>query len=131
MGNSGGWGRGPSVFGRLENKKTNYFPNENEMQLKIYLLYAISQHETAMATATRARSAVMTSAMMRPILDTHTSSSPTERTVRSSCRRLEKVLFKKISKFVREMWCCIYLGVRSMVMMAFDWTCISSLSCPV
>ena len=55
LGNSGGWGSGPAVLGRLR--------------------YAISQQETAMATATRARRAVMTRATMNPILETQTSAS--------------------------------------------------------
>ena len=39
----------------------------------------MSQQETAMATATRARRAVMTRAMMNPILETQTSSLPVYR----------------------------------------------------
>lgn len=55
LGNSGGWGRGPVVLG--------------------FLLYAISQHDTATATATRASNAVITNAMMKPIIETHMSST--------------------------------------------------------
>jgi hypothetical protein len=52
LGKSGGWGSGPSLRGRL--------------------LAAISQQDTATATATSASSAVMISAKMNPIIDTHT-----------------------------------------------------------
>ena len=65
LGNSAGWGRGPADLGRRR--------------------YAISQQDTAMATATRASRAVMTRAIINPIFDTHTSSSPRD-PVRGSMR---------------------------------------------
>lgn len=55
FGNSGGCGNGPVVFGRR--------------------LYAISQQDTATATATSAKSAVITRAIIKPIIDTHISST--------------------------------------------------------
>lgn len=55
FGNSGGCGSGPTVFG--------------------WRLYAISQQDTAIATATRASSAVIINATMKPIIDTHMSST--------------------------------------------------------
>lgn len=54
LGKSGGWGRGPAAFGRL--------------------LYAISQHEMATATATNASKVVMIKEMMRPSLGRQTLS---------------------------------------------------------
>lgn len=56
FGNSGGWGNGPVAFGRR--------------------LYAISQQETATATATRANKAVIIKAMINPIMETQMSSTP-------------------------------------------------------
>lgn len=55
LGNSGGCGSGPVAFGLLR--------------------YAINQHETATATATSDSSAVITNAMIRPIIDTQMSST--------------------------------------------------------
>lgn len=73
LGNSGGWGNGPAVLGLF--------------------LYAINQQETAMATATRARRAVMTRAIIKPILETQTSASAamTEESVRGSALRFSRV----------------------------------------
>lgn len=55
LGNSGGCGNGANVFGRRR--------------------YAISQQETATATATKARRAVITRAIIRPTIDTQMSST--------------------------------------------------------
>lgn len=55
FGNSGGCGSGPAVFG--------------------WRRYAISQHDTAIATATSAKSAVITSAITKPTVETQMSST--------------------------------------------------------
>lgn len=55
FGNSGGCGSGPAVFG--------------------WRRYAISQHETAIATATSAKSAVITNAITKPTIETQMSST--------------------------------------------------------
>ena len=89
LGNSAGWGKGPTALGCL--------------------LYAISQHDTAIARATKANSAVSTSMIINPIFETHTFSSPHE-PVRRSMR--DSVLL-------------------SMVRIALDYTMISSPNCPV
>lgn len=55
FGNSGGCGNGPLTRGRR--------------------LYAINQHDTAMATATNANKAVNINEMMNPIMETQISST--------------------------------------------------------
>lgn len=55
FGNSGGCGSGPAVFG--------------------WRRYAISQHDTAIATATSAKSAVIINAMIKPTIETQISST--------------------------------------------------------
>lgn len=54
LGNSGGWGKGPSTLGLL--------------------LYANNQQETATATATRDNRAVIMRERIKPTIDTQTSS---------------------------------------------------------
>ena len=61
-----------------------------------------------MATATNAKSAVITSAIMKPILDTQTSSSAAERAFKLSV---------------------LELAFRSIVRIALDCTCKSNYRC--
>ena len=88
LGNSGGCGSGPAVFG--------------------WRLYAISQHETAIATATRAKSAVIMSEITKPAVDMQASSDS-----RGDGSANERMMFrimlsidfsKLISTFVLTVW---------------------------